>query len=304
MFPKIRKKIQSTHALSAAALYLMGSTLLYALHDTFIKLLSPAIKLNQIIFYRSLMGILPILLLGFIERPRYTTYYHIFHTQFFKAHILRSIVFGLSLLFYILACRLLPLPEVYALSYSSPLFVILLSVVLLKERASWQQYMLVICGFIGVIIVLRPGYGCLHWQVFAPVLSGLFTALSIIWGRQLAFADSNSLIVMIYTLFCLILSAVTMSPMDYGISNSDLMLFLLIGVLGSAAQWGFLQAFRLAPASTLAPFDYLGLLWATVLSCIVFNQFPDAYVMGGAIIIVGTGLMNIYLANKKITTAA
>lgn len=304
MFPKIRKKIATPKPILQSAFILIVSILLYVIHDTSIKLLSPEVRINQIIFFRSLFGIIPVLFLALFEKRRFVTYKKVFQTNFLRAHLLRCCVFALSLLFYIVGCKLLQLPEVYALSYSSPFFVTLLSALILKEKLSARRLGLLFFGFMGIVIVLRPGSTCFEWQAVAPLLSGLFTALAIIWGRQLSFADSNSSICLIYSLFCIVLSACTLPFIAGTITLADLKLLFLIGILSGLAQWGFLEAFRLTSASVLAPFDYLGLLWATLASYMVFNVLPDNYTILGSVIIIGTGLVNIYFENKKARAAA
>lgn len=293
MFPIPQKKIFSEQNHRHAILYIVFALLLYVLQDTLVKALPSHYSIVEIIFFRSLFSLLPIFVVGQIEKTAANAQGTLLKTTHWGGHILRAGMMFLSLLFYLYACRHIPLADVYTLSYTSPLFMTLLAVPLLNERITVKRLIAILCGFLGVVFILNPGGGMLNIAGLSAVISGFLTAFAAIWGRRLSFSDSNTLIVLMYSLMGLagtffLLPFVWIEP-----TLTDLFFFMAIGLTGGFAQYGFTHAYRLAPVTTLAPFDYSGLVWAVPIGYLIWNDLPTFNVVigGGVIILAGLYVM-------------
>lgn len=293
MFPKITEKLHQDHRLSKGATLILSATFLYVLQDTLVKMLPPHIPFIEIIFFRSVFALIPTFYLAYKEGMGKPFQNSLFKSDYMAGHLIRSGAMVLSLGFYIIACRALPLTEVYALSYTSPLFITLLSGLILKEAVTPRAILAVCIGFLGVILIIKPGSGMFNWMSLAPLMSGLFTALAVLWGRQLTLKDSTTLISLTYILCTLVPSAIAL-PFNWAPPQDDhWYLFIGIGILGGLAQWLFIEAFRQAPANRLAPLDYIGIVWATLIGVFYFKDQVTPTLIWGAMAIIGAGIYNL-----------
>jgi drug/metabolite transporter (DMT)-like permease len=272
---------------------MIGSIVLYVIQDSIVKSLPNEMSTVQVIFFRSLFSFIPIFIFAHFEKQKAKPLLHLLKTAFLKGHIIRALTMFCSLGCYLNACRYIPLADVYTLSYTSPLFMTLLAIPLLKEKASIRRCLAVAVGFLGVIIVLRPSGDCFQWAGFSAVFSGFFVAISAIWGRKLTFSDSNTLIVVMYAMVGLVISALIL-PFVWVTPNVDtLFMLLMIGITGGVAQYGFTHAYRLTPISIIAPFDYSGLIFAIPVGYWLWGDLPDIFSFMGMMIIIAAGLYTL-----------
>jgi drug/metabolite transporter (DMT)-like permease len=264
---------------------MMLSVGLYAIQDVIIKLLPSHISVVQIIFFRSLFAFIPIFFMMRIEKEIFTL-----KIKRPLAHILRTLLSTLALLCFIASFRLLPLPEAYSLTFSSPLFISILSPFLLGETLYRHRLLAVIIGFFGVVIMMQPGSSTFSLGGLIALGGGFFYALSIIMIRELSKENSNVFIVMTFVLMSLLLSSCFLPFYWIAIDLKTLGLFVIIGILGGSAKLVMTHAFRLAPVSAIAPFDYAALIWAMVLSFFIWGHIPDLYSVIGMGVIVMSGV--------------
>jgi drug/metabolite transporter (DMT)-like permease len=204
--------------------------------------------------------------------------------------IARSLMLLVEMAAFVLALRYLPLADVHAIAAVSPLLVTALSLPLLGERVGARQWAAVIAAFIGILVIVRPGFAAFDWVVVFPLGGAALWALYQIMLRIAGRADAPQTTVL-YTAF---VGLVAIAP--FGIaqwrapSPVDWLLMLLSGVLGSAGHVAMTRAVVLCPPAVLQPFGYTLLVWAAVLGVIVFGQFPDAWTLTGAAIVVASGL--------------
>lgn len=299
MLPAIQPhSLKKTHV-SKAAFLLLGSLLLYTIQDAIIKSLPLKYSVFEIIFFRCVFSLIPITLLGFLEQGHVKSPLPLLKTQHLKGQIVRALLMFFALIFYFMACRTLPLASLYTLSYTSPLFMTLLAIPLLGEKVGIYRSFAIIIGFVGVFIILKPGNDTFQLNGLYAVASGFLTGISVILGKRLCVHDSNTLLVFMYTLACILGSAVVL-PFVWIMPNFiDLLYFFITGLLGGAAQFGFIHAFRIAPVSSLAPFDYCGLLWAVLAGFLLWSDIPDPATTIGAFFIISMGLFTLYRERKK-----
>jgi len=189
------------------------------------------------------------------------------------------------------ALHLLPIAPVSAIVFASPMFVALLSAPLLGERVPLRLWLAISAGFVGVLLIVRPGASGFAWALLLPVLAAMFNALRDITTRRLSRTD-HSMSILFWSSLIVGLGGAIVAPFQWVPIDtlSAAMWFIAGGVLYVAAQWTMIEALRLAPAALVTPFKYTGLVWALLIGILVWGDWPDAWLLAGALVIVGAGL--------------
>ena len=252
--------------------------------DALAKYLSRELPLFMVLWGRYVFHFLFVALFFFRGAPR-----DIIHTQRIKLQIFRSILIFLAGLVFWEALMFLPLADCVVISFASPLLLTALSVPILGESVDVHRWGAVILGLLGVMIVIRPGMGIVHWASILPLISAIFYASFQITTRILGRTD-NALTTLFYTSAGgLILSSIAVLFVWVPPSLEQWLVLVLMGFLGAVGHYSMIKAFEYAPASLLAPFDYTKLIWAMLLGFVLFGDLPDTGTVIGAIIIVSSG---------------
>lgn len=188
------------------------------------------------------------------------------------------------------AVKYLPLTQVYAISFTSPLFVALLAGALLGERVGIVRWLAIVCGFGGVLVVIRPDIE-MHWAVALPVLMAVAWALYQIATRALAATDT-ALTTLFFTGVFGVAVLTPLLPLFW--SNFALREWALLAGAGVLALGGHLlliRAYAMASASVLAPVVYVQIVWAALIGWIVFQELPDASTITGGAVVIASGLI-------------
>ena len=197
---------------------------------------------------------------------------------------------SITFLFYA-GLRHVPLAEAIMLVSTAPFMIALLAGSTLGERISRRTWAAVVVGFVGVLVVLRPGLGVLHWGAVFPLLAAAAFAVAQTVTRRLS-GEVDQWTILIYTpgIAALVLAPFGLSAWSV-LAPMDLLMMASIGGLAAAADFAILAALHRAPASTLAPYQYSQILWAMIAGVLVFGERPDGVAIVGAAIIVVGGLM-------------
>lgn len=210
--------------------------------------------------------------------------------------LLRGLTVLSSSLFFISGLSFLPIAEASATGFVAPLFVTALSIVFLSEKVGLRRWIATAVGLVGVIIILRPGFGAFHPAAFFPIVSALAWACTLIMTRMMS-GTERAVTVMAYSSIVGVCILTAMVPFVWvAPSWHDILFGIFIGVASTAGQWIVVLAFRYADASVLAPFSYMQLLWVSVLGFMVFGELPDVWTVTGAAFIVASGL---YTAHRE-----
>ncbi len=267
----------------------------FGVMDSLIKWLSAAYGTWQIIFFRALFALLPIAVLlardGGVRALR---------TDRLLSHVLRALVGTVAIFCFFYSFANLPLADVYAISFAAPLIVTALSVPLLKEAVGWRRWTAVLVGFAGVLVMLRPGAGVISVAALVCLTGTVFYALTMIFVRHLSRTETNAAIVFYYMVTLTLVGAVAMIPDWRTPGPVDFALLAAIGIIGGIAQLSLTQAFRLAPPSLLAPFEYTGMIWAVSFGYLFFGEVPDEAIWIGVAIVIASGL---YIIHREATLA-
>lgn len=204
--------------------------------------------------------------------------------------ILRSVLMICSTLLFIGALSLLPLAEVEAINFAGPLFVVALSAPLLKERVPAEIWLAVIVGFVGILVIIRPGAGVLSWAALMPIGVAFLYALFQIVTRRLGGADSAITSLFYSGLLGLIGTSMVVPFVWRAPDVSGWLLMIQAGLLGAGSHFLLIKALELAPASILQPFTYAQLVAAVIIGYVVFDNVPDLWTWVGSAIVVASGL--------------
>jgi drug/metabolite transporter (DMT)-like permease len=277
------------------------AVLVFTSMDAVIKGVSETFPTGEIVFFRNLFAFGPIL--GFIIWQGGTT----LRTRHLVGHLLRGL-FGVSAMYcYFLSYKLLPLSDAIALGLSGPIFLTILSIPFLGERVGVRRWSACIVGFIGVLVMTRPGAGVWQAEALVPLLAAVFYALAMISIRKLTATEPSGIIVFYFTLFATVagLATAPLGAIDPDLawvwpSSTEWLIVLAIGLLGGCAQILITIAFRCAPVSVVAPFDYMALVYGFILAYLCFEEIPDAYLIVGGATVVASG---IYIVHRETITA-
>ena len=254
-------------------------------HDTF-----------EIMFYRSLVGICVVALILTV-----TGTWHQVSTKRIGLHGVRNVLHftGQNLWFY--AVSVIPLAQVFALEFTQPIWVILLSPLLLKERLTTVRMLSALIGFAGILMVARPGAVPLSAGVLTAALSAVFFALTTISTKSLTRFASIGCIMFWLTVMQAALGLVA-SGIDGQItlpSASTVPFLLLVGLAGLLAHYCITNALAIAPATVVVPFDFARLPTIAVVGMVLYHEPLDHWTLLGAAVIFSGIFLNVHAENRN-----
>ena len=279
----------------AGILLMMSGIACFAVMDATIKWLTSEFHVTQIVALRSWFGLPILFFLVYLEGgiPK-------LKTRKPGAHFFRYLlVIAMSFSFFWVLSQM-KLVDAIAITFAAPILITALSVPLLKEPVGMQRWSAILVGFLGVLIMLRPGAGVFQWAALVALGSTIVYALLMISTRMLKSTESTASL-MFYPQFGMALSGFFFAPL-YWITPSpiEFALFAMAGTFGSLGILCLVNAFRLAPVATVSPFEYTALVWATLIGYLVFDELPDALTMTGAAVVIASGLFILY--RETVTT--
>lgn len=276
------------HAGRAIGLMLVAVAL-FSVMDVLVKWEGALYPLVMIMFFRSVFAFVP--LSFFIFRRGLRTALTV---QSPLSHVLRSVV-GLAAMGAIfLAYTMMSLADVIAITFSAPLFVTALSVPMLGEKVGARRWCAILVGFAGVLVMIQPGPGMVESGAAIALFGTLCYAIASIYVRKLSKVDPSTAIVFYYTLTSTLVTGAFLPFVWVTPDLIDLLLMIAAGVIGGTAQLIKTHAFRYADVSVIMPFDYSALIWATLYSYLIWDEFPDRFVLIGAAIVIASGLYILF----------
>lgn len=209
---------------------------------------------------------------------------------------LRGVGVLASSVLFVMALRYMPLADATATGFVAPLFVTALSIPILRETIGWRRWSATLIGFVGVLIVVRPGGAGFHLASLLAVGSALAWAFAMIMTRMMSRTESPLATLTHSALIGFGLLSLAVPFLWSPVTPTILAMGIFVGVSSTMGHWLIVLAYRHADASLLAPFSYIQLLWATLFGLFVFAVLPDLWTLVGAVIIAGSGL---YTAHRE-----
>ncbi|MAQ39248.1 MULTISPECIES: DMT family transporter [Thioclava] len=263
-------------------------------NDAFAKALTAGYSPLQILFLRNVIALPATIVIALLfggpkalrsHRP--------------LAHLLRGALWvGAAMMFFTSFIHL-GLAEATALIFVAPFFITVISAAFLGEEVGWRRWLAVLVGFLGVLVIIRPGGATFQLVSLLPVATALVYALLMLSARWVDSRESVWTLLVYLTGAGALLSALIVPFVWVPVRSEDLWLFAGLAIFGTAGMTMITQAFRFAPAVVVAPLDYTGLLWATLFGWLIWRESPDAMTVVGAAIIIASGVFTIFREHKQ-----
>jgi drug/metabolite transporter (DMT)-like permease len=285
----LRNKILMLPGNVRGALWVVLACILFSAMMTLTKFLGDVYDSFQMAFFRALFGLFAIL--PFVVRLGPA----VIRTRRLGLHIVRSILGAAAMFCGFYAITHLPLADAVSISYARPLFLIPLAVLMLGEVVRLRRWSATAIGFIGVIVMLRPG-GELEWATLVALLGAALVACVTILIKKLTLTERPETLLFYFgvvsTLTALAPALIVWRPVGW----IELVLFMAIGAFGASGQYCMIRGYKIGEATALIPFDYTRLLFAGIIGYFLFFEIPDLWTLTGAGIIVGSTL---YIALRE-----
>ncbi len=258
------------------------------------KYLGTLYPMEQVIWIRIVSHLV---FVSFLFVPQYGL--DILRSKRLKYQLLASAMLFLSTYLFFQSVIIIPLAEATAITFVGPLMVTVLAIPMLGEKTSLFRVLCVICGFMGAVLVIRPGTDVFHVGSLLVVVSALLYALYQIMTRKLSRFDRPETTV-IYSgiIGSLVMSAIVPFSWKTPESLTDMALMGSLGVIGGCGHYAVARALRITKASVIAPFHYLQIIFAVFYGYMVFNNLPDLLTIVGSAIISLAGIAICWLEIK------
>lgn len=273
-------------------LMILAAVMMFAIMDSILKYLTRFYPVMTVVWARYVFHTLLVVV---VLAPRLGL--ALVRTARPGAQIVRGLLLAGATLLFVSALKYMPLAETSAISFLAPLLVTMMAVVVLKEKVELARWVAVVSGFIGVLIIIRPGTGIFTWASLLPLGTAICFASYQILTRRLAGLESPYTSIFYPGLVGMVLFSFslpyTWSPPQ---STGHMALFVAAGILAGMSHLTLIKAYEFAPASRLAPFSYTQLIWATVAGYVAFGDFPDHWSLIGIAVLMASG---IYIATHQ-----
>ena len=261
-----------------------------SVNDIIYKLLSFNFPVWEAIFFRALSGVIISLILVYFSGVKSLK------TKKPIRHTVRAFSAVGCVVFYVFGIKYLLLTENIAIAHSAPIIAALLAVPILGEKIGIQRSLAILIGFIGVIIIIKPGTDVFSLNSLLPIISALFMASVYLATRSLMSTESSASIVFYYS-SSLLITSIIFFPSNFVIPDTfNLICAMGLGVMGSAGHFFMSQAAKHADVSVTSPFEYMSFVFVGFMAYIFYNEVPNTSVIIGGILII---VASIYIAYRE-----
>ena len=274
--------------------YFLISVIFFSVMEILVKFLSSSYPIGELVFFRGFFGLLPII---FIMPKK--KFFQNFKTKKIKLHIFRTITGCFALISIFFSLKYLPLADAISITFAAPIFATIFSIFFLKEIVGKKRWFAVLIGFLGILIILKPGTSLFSIYSIFPILFCVGFAASASLIRILSKTDKNYLISFYYTAG-LTLVSLFLDPLSWKIPLfKDCLLLISIGIIGSLGNIIITEAYRKSEISLITPIKYLNLIFAIVFGYYLFNEVPEySTLIGSVFIIISTVI--IFIRERKL----
>lgn len=290
----LEARLKSLPPATIAVVVMALAALMFSVMHAMIRSVTQEMHPFEVAFFRAFVGIfvlLPVMIRHNFEQLR---------TKNIKLHALRGVLNAVAMLSFFSGVKLTELGVVAALGFTAPLFATLLAVFILGEVIRIRRATAILVGFVGTLVILRPGYIPLEVGPLLIIFSSLVWSFALMVIKVMTRTESN---VTITTYASIFLSPITLAaaiPFWTWPTVDQWLILIAIGAIGTLAQMGLNAALKLGEASVVLPVDFTKLIWAALLGFILFDEFPDLFTwIGGLMIFASTTYIGIREARLK-----
>jgi len=272
----------------------ISATLFGSFMGAGVKLLSDDLHPIIICFYRCLMGL--ILIIPFVALNNFKA----LKSNNTKLQLIRASINIISMICWFSAIGIMHFEKATALGFTTPLFTTILAVIVLGEVIRFHRTAALILGFIGIIIIIRPGYVPFEYGTLLMLAASLSFSFVLIFVKKLSATDSSLTIIFYHLLY--------MTPVFFilslfyweSVSFNQLIIFVFMGASGLLSHWCLAQAFKLSDTTFVMPLQFTKLIWASLIGLFIFTEQPDIWTwVGGVIIFISVVYITYREAFKK-----
>ena len=280
--------------LIVVALLAIGATFFGSFMGAGVKFLSDDLHPIIICFYRSLMGL--ILITPFVVRNNFRA----LQTKNMRLQIFRASINVISMICWFSAIGMMHFEKATALGFTTPLFTTVLAVIVLGEVIRFHRTAALLLGFIGIIIIIRPGYVPFEFGTILMLVASFSFSFVLIFVKKLSATDASITIIFYHLLY--------MTPVFFilslfyweNINLNQLIIFTLMGASGLLSHWCLAQAFKMSDTTFVMPLQFTKLIWASLIGLFLFAEQPDIWTwVGGVIIFISVVYITYREAFKK-----
>ena len=280
--------------LISVALLAIGATLFGSFMGAGVKFLSDDLHPIIICFYRCLLGL--IIITPFVARNNYKA----LKTDNMQLQIFRALINIVSMICWFSAIGMMHFEKATALGFTTPLFTTVLAVIVLGEVIRFHRTAALLLGFIGIIIIIRPGYVPFEFGTILMLVASFSFSFVLIFVKKLSATDSSITIIFYHLLY--------MTPVFFilslfyweNINLNQLIIFTLMGASGLLSHWCLAQAFKMSDTTFVMPLQFTKLIWASLIGLFLFAEQPDIWTwVGGVIIFISVIYITYREAFKK-----
>jgi drug/metabolite transporter (DMT)-like permease len=269
----------------AGIAFMIAAFVTVAVGDALTKTVIVALPIMQFLVLRS-VSVLTLLAPFFMRAGGFA----VFRTERLGLHLTRCVLNGASLLLFYVALRNLELATLFAIGFIGPLFMTAISVPLLGEKVGTHRWAAIGIGFVGAIVIVNPTGDGIQVMALVAMLGTSLWATSMVLVRKMSSTETDASLLAYINTSLLLLGAVGAPFVWQPVEPSQFGFILMLAVTLVVGQWLMLRAFRLAPIGVVAPFQYTGIVWATLIGWLFWNEFPAPNVWVGASILISSGL--------------
>ena len=276
--------------------------MLFAVMAYFAFSLLDAVQKTAII-YHSVFQILLVkytfvLLLSFFESQRKKNY-TFYKSENIKIQILRSVLSIIESACFILSFRYLSLADAHSIASLTPVLVVALSAIILREHVSLRTWVAIFIGFIGVLIIMRPGLSIFDPKSLIPLAGAFFLSIYQIVTRKASAKDSTETSLFYTSIVGIVLMGIIGYSFWQPLMDYSILFFIAIGIFFSLGLYFQIIALSMARAGIIQPFHYTLIFWAIILGYIFYDDFPDIPTLIGASVITISGIYTLYIKEQN-----
>lgn len=267
-----------------AIVWIMTGTLGFAINDTVTKVLGRTYDPLELALFRYGFGailLMPIMLRGGIAG---------FRTEHFGLHLWRIVIASAAQVASYYSVIHMILADATAISFSRPLFTTIAAVLVLREAVDRRRWTATLVGFVGVLVMVRPGQGGVDVPALVATGAAFAFAISIILIRMMARTEPPNRIMFYYHLVGAALFVIPAALVWHAPQGFDWLLLALLAALQIFGMNGYVRALSVGEASAIAPFEYVRMIWAIAFGFFLFSELPDGWTVVGTVIIIGAAL--------------
>ena len=272
-------------------LFAFSAYALYSCCDAIIKGLGSGLSVYEIAFFTTIFSLIP----AALATPRGENWLHFHRLKNPGLVHLRGVSGVIGNLSIIYAFVSIPLAEAYSIAFLAPIFIVLISVIVLKEQVGMGRWIILGASFAGALIVVRPGFRELELGHLTALVAAICGAVTTTTLRRVANQETRTSLIAIASLYILALNGVMMlvTGMAEWPTPQEWAWLLVIGAMGGTGNMAFIAATRSIPASHIAPLQYSQIFWAILFGALFYFEYPDGWAYVGLAIMVVAGILNV-----------